>query len=245
VGFAAADFPAGLIPTFWSALKQVLLVFLVPHNFFYNSNLWTMFNEFYGSLLVFALSGISLRWLRAYPFGVAIAHVGLALALYAAGSALVDFVIGSGIAYWMANRTLPPTLRRELAWLGMLIAVIGFSCDFWIGHVCASSAVMLILLTSPSVARALSGRGGATLGLMSFPIYLVHTLVILGLSSWVFTILARAGLGSVPILLLTLSVTLGGTALTCLPLVWVEKAWVPTLNALMRRMIPEVGRSDT
>jgi len=76
------------------------------------------------------------------------------------------------------------------------------------------------------------------LGLASFPIYLVHTLVILGLSSWIFTILARVDLGAAPILLLTLVVTLAGTALSCLPLVWIESTWVPYLNAVMRRIIP-------
>jgi peptidoglycan/LPS O-acetylase OafA/YrhL len=238
-GFAAADFPAGLTPTFGSALKQILLVFLVPHYFFYNSNLWTMFNEFYGSLLVFGLSAVSVTRLRDFPLGVAIVHIGLALVFYSVGSALVDFVIGSGMAYWMAKRNAPPRpLRKELLWAGMLIAVVGFSCDRWIGHACASSAVMLILLSDQSVARMASGRSAATLGLISFPIYLVHTLVILGLSSWVFSALGRAGLGPAPTLLLTLSATLGGTALACLPSVWIESTWVPYLNVLMRRIIP-------
>jgi peptidoglycan/LPS O-acetylase OafA/YrhL len=238
-GFASAGFPAGLMPTFGSALKQILLVFLVPHYFFYNSNLWTMFNEFYGSLLVFALSAVSVTRLRNFPFGVAIVHIGLALVLYATGSSLVDFVIGSGIAYWMAQRNAPlRPLRKELLWAGMLIAVVGFSCDRWIGHACASSVVMLILLSDQSVARVASGRSAASLGLISFPIYLVHTLVILGLSSWVFSVLVKAGLRPAPTLLLTLLATLGGTALSCLPLVWIESTWIPYLNALMRRIIP-------
>jgi peptidoglycan/LPS O-acetylase OafA/YrhL len=241
VGFGGSNFPEGLTPTFGSALEQIPLVFLAPGNFFYNSNLWTMFNEFYGSLLVFALSGISVALLRDRRLGVALIHLGLALGLSAIDPDFVDFVIGSAIAYWRANRTTPPR-RRQLLWAGMLVAVIGFSGDRWIGHACASAAAMLILLNDGAAARWLSGRSGGILGLISFPIYLVHTLVILGLSSWLFIVLERAGLGRTPILLLTFAVTLGGTALTCLPLVWIEKTWVPFLNALMRRLIPSKQR---
>ena len=198
-----------------------------------------MFDEFYGSLLVFVLSGISVALLRHRRVGVALIHIALGLGLYAVDPALVDFVIGSGIAYWLANRKTPPTpLPKELLWAGILITVMGFSFDRWIGHACASSVVMVILLSDGSAARVLSRRPGAILGLISFPIYLAHTLVILGLSSWIFVLLERAGLGSTPILLLTLVVTLGGTALACLPLVWIEKTWIPFLNAVMRRLIP-------
>ena len=238
-GFAAATFPDGVSPTFGSALKQIFLVFLIPRYFFYNSNLWTMFNEFYGSLLVFALSGVSVAWLRRTRFGVAIVHIVLALVFYAVDPAFVDFVVGSGMAYRLANRkTLPAPFRKELLWVGLLIAVIGFSCDFWPGHAVASSVVMLILLGNGPARRVLSGSSGRILGLVSFPIYLVHTLVILGLSSWLFAVLKDAGLGPMPILLLVLLATLAGTGLSGLPLVWIEKTWVPALNSLMRRLIP-------
>jgi len=97
---------------------------------------------------------------------------------------------------------------------------------------------MVILLNHRFTSRVLSRRPGAVLGVISFPIYLVHTLVILGVSSWIFTVLGRAGLEPVLTLMLTLVVTLGGTALACLPLVWIERTWIPYLNPLMRRLIP-------
>jgi peptidoglycan/LPS O-acetylase OafA/YrhL len=218
--FGNAKSPANFVPSLASAIRQIFLVFLLPDNFYYNPNLWTMFNEFYGSLLVFALAGIAMISRRVIAFHAA-ALVG-ALVFH---HDFVPFVLGSGLAYTSPTIRMSPRLLVVLS----VVAIVSFSIDRWSAEVVGSCSTMLILLGTPKLASTLSGRTGSLLGQFSFPIYLVHTLVILSSGSLAFQYLGVSG---------ALLITLGSTFIFSLPLIALESAWLPRLNAVMKALIP-------
>jgi peptidoglycan/LPS O-acetylase OafA/YrhL len=204
-------------PTLLDALKQMLLMFLLPHNYAFNSNLWTMFYEFYGSLLVFGLVGcyllkVKIGWLHLALLGCSLFNRDFA-----------PFIIGSWIAY--AGDSLKVLPR----WPLVAMSVVLFSMGSWIGNLIGSISIMIAMLNSQNVG-ALSGRIGLMLGAISFPLYLVHALVILSFSSWVFV----ATDGS---LLITLTATLVASALASVPLIVIDREWVRFLNSFTRKSL--------
>jgi peptidoglycan/LPS O-acetylase OafA/YrhL len=89
-------------------------------------------------------------------------------------------------------------------------------------------------LGNAGLAERLSGRYGLLLGQLSFPLYLVHTLVIMSLTSAVVVWLTGLGMGYGATILVAFAVTLAATALFSMPLVRLESFWVPWLNAYVR-----------
>jgi peptidoglycan/LPS O-acetylase OafA/YrhL len=219
--FGNATFPPDFTPSMVSAFRQMFLVFLTPNNSFYNSNLWTMYDEFYGSLLVFAIAGTAIISGRVMAFH-AVALVGALMFHHN----FVPFVLGSGLAYALPTIKLSPLLFGVLVGTGIL----GFSIDRWIAEIVGSLCFMLALMGNPGLANTLSGRIGSLLGTFSFPIYLVHTLVIVSIGSFAFLHLGIYG---------ALPVILGSTFVFSLPLVALESAWIPRLNMIMKALIPQ------
>lgn len=237
--FGNAKFPQGFTPTLASAVQQFLYVFLFSNNSFYNSNLWTMRDEFLGSLLVFAISALFLyRRFRPAPVMIPI-HLGLIVASFFLHIAFVPFLVGSGLAYLIVVQNLTFTISNRLAIILLCAAAMAFSVDNLpvvgiLPAVFGSVLVMVALLGNAGLAERLSGRYGLLLGQLSFPLYLVHTLVIMSLTSAVVVWLTGLGMGYGATILVAFAVTLAATALFSMPLVRLESFWVPWLNAYMR-----------
>ncbi|MCM0034092.1 acyltransferase family protein [Sandarakinorhabdus limnophila] len=237
--FGNAKFPQGFTPTLASAVQQFLSVFLFSNNSYYNSNLWTMRDEFLGSLLVFAISAVFLyRRFRAASVMIP-AHLGLIVASFFLHIAFVPFLVGSGLAYLMVVQNLTFTVSNRQAIVLLCAAAMAFSVDNLpvvgiLPAVFGSVLVMVALLGNAGLAEKLSGKYGLLLGQLSFPLYLVHTLVIMSLASAVVVWLTGLGISYGVVVLVAFAVTLAATAVFSMPLVRLESFWVPWLNGYVR-----------
>ncbi len=239
--FGNAMFPANFTPSALDALQQSLLVFLYPNNFYYNSNLWTMFSEFYGSLLVF---GIVLLFGPGRLHGnrpMVLLHVGLIVMFAAVQPDFVPFVAGSFLAYRIAGSAAG--FQVSARWTGVLLAgaVVGFATEWWLANTLASIFVIVSLLGNRALADRLSGRLGALVGKLSFPLYLVHVLVILSVSSFVFERLLSAGSSMIVASCATLLVTVLVSGLVSLPFALLDTVWVSWLNRMARSVVKSVA----
>jgi peptidoglycan/LPS O-acetylase OafA/YrhL len=122
----------------------------------------------------------------------------------------------------------------------LFCAVLGFSCDIWAANTIASAAVMIILLKNSSVTRLFSGRVGEILGQLSFPLYLVHALVLLSASSFVYVEISQLFSNSSIVLLLTLAVTVLVSIGMAIPFVILESHWVPWLNRQVKQLLHRI-----
>lgn len=233
--FANVENSGNFVPSFADAARNSVLIFFLPLYETYNSNLWTMMYEFYGSLIVYLIAFAASCMFKKEWILVALTHLmALFLCIALQASYLVPFVAGSAIAFVY---TKSPSLVTFPSWgkyILILVAAVGYSVEFWPALVLASSAIMLLLLSSPSLERRLSGPIGLFLGRLSFPLYLVHTLVMLSLTSAAYTILAEYGLARWAIVLLCLVLTLVVSLILAIPFMVLEKIWVPALNGWAR-----------
>ena len=83
---------------------------------------------------------------------------------------------------------------------------------------------------------ALGGRGARALGAISFPLYLVHVLVIASVSSAVFVRLTVAGVPPGAVLALVFAVTVGVSVAVAVPLGRLDRTWVVLVDAAVRRL---------
>ena len=236
--FANPGLSMDLVPSFSHAARNSLLVFLWPGYSEYNSNLWTMVYEFYGSVLVFALVAACSLLLRQRLPGAIAFHLLLALFCVALHQMyFLPFVIGSLIAFLHCKR---PRLFQPPSWaivMMMTTMIEGYSIDYGPALILASTAAMTLLLCVPSLEWRLGGPVGLFLGRLSFPLYLVHVLVILSITSAAYTTLTGYGWPRGIVLALSLALTWMISLLAALPFMTLERVWVPTLNRWARAFV--------
>ena len=249
-----------------AAVEGLVTTFLTGSSY-YNSNLWTMRYEFLGSFLALgvaaaciALHGrtrlswglLAAAWIAttvASPYygcfvlGVAgarlqaaapgwTARAGLALPL-----ALIAFLLAG---YHESLATNAPTgwyaVLDPLARPNPLLLRV-------VLHSAAAIIVIGLVTRVPWLRRVLSGRVGAILGALSFPIYLTHIVVICSLSSWLYLHLLATGLGHGAAIAATFVGTALATLLASIPLGLLDHWWVATLRRLASRAGAALARS--
>jgi len=147
----------------------------------FNSSLWTMPVEFLGSILVYALlfamslrsPGRALRMAIGVALGLMLTGVGKPLAAcFCGGYVVAEMLYG------------PPRLLAAGAWIGAVLVAAGAALvvrhgelDDGRGAVLALGTVMCVGCW-PVLRRVLSTRLSRWLGMISFPLYLIHTAVI-------------------------------------------------------------------
>jgi peptidoglycan/LPS O-acetylase OafA/YrhL len=217
----------------------------------YNSNLWTMYYEFWGSMIALGcalvLVGISNRLVQ----GLFLLLAWLVASTFNAN--MGPFVIGVALAAMYARRStwawpnwtmylIVPTLLflfgyhenlisgRSEAWYAFLNPVAAQNPALFrvVLHSIGAALALLLFLHVPMVKRAMSGETGRRLGLMSFPIFLSQILVICSISSWTYEALVHAP--HVLRILVCLCVTLAGTVLVALPLAALDRWWLQWLG---------------
>lgn len=238
--YANAGFPPDFVPPLWVAFKQCLTVFF-DKSFagFLNTNLWTMRPEFVGSLLCFALVWL-LHALRVQkPMQVALAATALAFLAFSLSTLALPFIMGTLLARFLRVGQIDLSRRAG----GVLIAAGLIACSWGgpMGDSLGSLVIIATVLTCSPVSRSLSGRLGAVLGRYSFPIYLVHPMVICSASSFVYVALMSSDTPKVLILAITALVTAVATILCSMPFAWLESWWVPTLNRQAKRLLQRFG----
>jgi len=214
---------------------------------YYDTSLWTMMVEFWGSMLTFALAPIVFflqgRWTLLSLFCIA---TGVFLALQ------VSFFFCAFPASFMLYPLLAMGLRPNrwvrgamvivsLALLGYAGSAVGIyqpfvlletavSDDVGLRQACVAipASIMLVyaVLSVDEPPSWLSGKGARFLGDLSFPLYLVHVPVICSLGSWALLVSGSTALGAAAAIL--------GSILVALRLMTFNNWWVQVLGALFR-----------
>jgi len=170
-------------------------------DFTYDTTMWTMSIELYGSLLVFALLFVShsmkAKWM--------IFFITSTIACYFFSFFYISFIIGICLHY------LPEHIkyRKVVVTLLLIIGAILGGYPSWqysynnetfyrliptsifnnnpaIPHVVGASCILAAILLSKGIQKLLSGKVFTFLGEISFSSYLIHPLLIGSISGWLF-----------------------------------------------------------
>lgn len=234
-----------VVRNFWFALEDGAVLSFFRRGSNYDSNLWTMTWELGGSMMIFALALLAVRFRRVHV-GVRIVACCVAFVLAGAyGPLLSAFIAGAVLSWVYAVR--PFQIHPLLATFGLLIAfylagyspgsepydwltTIGAGIQYgqyvWI---LASALAIVSIESSAMLAKHLSGRTGRFLGSMSFPIYLVQIVVICSIGAYVFVATVNVLPYPFPGLLACV-VCIAGTFVAALPLRSFDLWWVPAIS---------------
>lgn len=224
----------------------------------FNSNLWTMKYEFFGSFAVFLAAYLIVR----YRSGLAQATVLLAIFGLLSAYNLLYLPFGAGLALAALHASGRTRLPAEMVGLTVFAAlyILGFregspSYPFFAGAspvsdtltvaFTAASVALIAGLTAWPVARnALSGTFGRLLGKLSFAVYLVHIPILMSAGCAAFLVVYPGWGGNAASLALACA-TLGGTAVTALVIANADIRWVAFLDrAVMAATKPRSPRAD-
>lgn len=232
-----------LVASATGALKESFLVLLLPDRALYNLVLWTMMFEFWGGILCFGLAALLIHASRfGNHLAVILAAVVLALfwnvvaalpesgALVAVGTTMI---MGCALAFCDARGLrLPPWMAWPAVIAGLVLCAGG---TVWYEVACGV-LVLIGLVTLRSAPPVLAGRFAQWLGDVSFPLYLVHVIVLVSISSGVFVTLHGAGVSPTVVHWTTFFVTIVACLLGCIPFVRLERWWLATLNGFVRKI---------
>ena len=235
--FGNSYLPAHDVPTLGDAARQTLFVFFRARDSYYNSNLWTMSNEFFGSLLVFGLIYVVMHLVPKSGRTITVIHLLGILVFAGVHHNFVPFLVGSYLAY--LNSVGLPKIRMSSFGVLMVaaLALACYSTENWEILTIGSLLFMMVLMGHEGLSSVLSGKVGVFLGNLSFPLYLVHTLVILSLSSYIFSSLSDLHFHHFAVLVLTMCITLIASFLVAIPFMVLDRRWVAWLNELTRTMV--------
>ena len=239
--FGNSYLPAHHVPTLGDAARQTLVVFFRARDSYYNSNLWTMSNEFFGSLLVFGLIYVVMRLVPKSGRTITVIHfLGILLSAEFHHN-FVPFLVGSYLAYLNSVGVTKIRMSSSGALMVSVVALACFSTDNWVVLTVGSLLVMAVLMGHEGISSIMSGKVGRFLGNLSFPLYLVHTLVILSLSSFIFATLSDLHFHHLSVLLLTMCITLTVSFLVAMPFMVLDRRWVAWLNEFTRTMVGNIS----
>jgi peptidoglycan/LPS O-acetylase OafA/YrhL len=188
-------------PTLVGALLQGSLLTFLRGDSSYDSSLWTMGYEFYGSLLVYSLCfALSHFPARSAARGVAISIA--AIVCHFVSPFLVVFVCGLALSAFLPERGLPSVPGFAFIAIPLALALGGYTQGaggFYTGLTSVFPATIPVvygyalgaafLITAVESSRGLtsflSSRWGRAIGELSFPFYLVHVLTLCSLGAFV------------------------------------------------------------
>ena len=239
---AAPDYPFD--PTIRKALADgVFLVFISDDTNQFDTSLWTMKIELIGSLISFGLALLLSRLRKSHPFatillvGATLVFCHLTTPYYAA------FVCGVLLARWLGDeatislRVAVPALAVALYLLGYSDNPIGAyglfaklpSVSFVYMALAGSLVVITLTQTCEEFRRVLSNRAMGFVGELSFPLYLIHALVICSLGADVF-IRSRSFAATAVVVVIA-------SVMAAMPILWFNRRWVAGVNSLTEWML--------
>ncbi len=220
----------------------------------YNSSLWTMKYEFYGSFIVFGMAAACLalpraKWvLLSCSFVVAVlVHpyygcfiVGACMAHVRQTRMVVRFVpaiiAGALLVYLSGYHEALDGSARPAGWYEWLapaaMAVGPEALRIALHTFVAASLIWFALNTS--LGMKLDGRVGRLLGTLSFPIYLIHVPVISSIGSW-----AYLTVGAVSAVLVSMLVSIA----LAVPLSTLDRGWRQMMAAPFARVVSSSART--
>jgi peptidoglycan/LPS O-acetylase OafA/YrhL len=257
-----------------AAVREGAVGTFVKGSAYFNSNLWTMFYEFYGSFLAFAAAGVMLT-LRALPAAAFLMAATLLLmfvspyvACFLAGVGLAALYTGpawGAFAGWLEQ-------QGRVFWtmvLGVTVLLLGYHeaqspqvrpagiyqvlaplselapLQFRVLlHTAGSMIILSAVLALPAARRRLGGPVGAMLGRLSFPTYLLQTPVICLVGPVVYLVLAPAA-GMTGALVAAAVASGAATIVLAIPLMHIEAAWLAVLRHLLdKATLPALRRGE-
>ncbi|WP_284325103.1 acyltransferase family protein [Cypionkella aquatica] len=225
-------------PSLVRAAKESVRMFLKFRTLQFNTNLWTMVAEFYGSLLALCAAFVVGYLLTGRPVRPLRLVVGLllALALVAINLAIPkqlgwSFTIGALIAYaYVRQRFLPKGAAIVCSILGLML--LGAPV---VGQAMLGAALLVWGVTTPGASpRLLTGDFGQFLGRWSFPLYISHTIGILTLASFAYS--QTAPYGPQIQLATSFAATWAFAIVFAYPVLRWEAWYLPRLNRGMQRI---------
>ena len=241
-------------PSLYQAIFQGLSTFITG-DANYNVNLWTMKPEFMGSMVVFITAAfisivLSFEYLLISFFLLSI----WALGIY---SDIFPFMAGIFLSASLAKHG--PRIKTPIAILAILFGVflLGYAIPdknyLWfkylnyleispakieiITHSIGSSLVIFAIMTNSKIYDFLNNRFCNYLGVFSFPLYLVHTLVICSFASYVYLLFNQLDYSQNLELTALFGLTLAASILASIPLVIFDKYWLNRINRLTKKIL--------
>ncbi|TPN88290.1 acyltransferase [Mesorhizobium sp. CU2] len=215
---------------------------------YYDTSLWTMWYEFWGSLGIFALAPIIFSARDRTPI-LSWCIIALAICLAARTNyTFIAFLAGISI-YLLLEQSWRPSGWVRFALIATSLFLLGYAGNAVgiyrpldvVEFVTASplmrqtlvatfASVMLVytLLTIDSPPSWMTGKLARFLGDLSFPLYLVHVPIICSLGSGIFLASGSAMLGAIVAMLASIA--------TALPLVAFNKRWVELLDMVVAKL---------
>jgi peptidoglycan/LPS O-acetylase OafA/YrhL len=249
---------AGHQLSWWQAMREGLVSVFTTGDVHFDSPLWTMRIELFGSFAVFLAAPV-LFAVRSWPLRLVM--IGFVMVL-AGGTYPVtyvsDFLVGTILAMLYAEDRLPHLNNWQAAAVGLLgIYLFSFTYEQKLlihapikavmpagdtSHfVWDAGAVLLIavLLGNPVLRRVFSKSWAVWLGLLSFPIYLLHGPIMLSAGAASFLGGVRTlGVAGSAVMAAGCSILL--TLVCAVPLVWVDKAWTRVLGRATKMFVKKV-----
>jgi peptidoglycan/LPS O-acetylase OafA/YrhL len=245
-----------------AAIEEGLLGAFLEGRVYFNSNLWTMYYEFFGSFLSLGLALVVIELRR--PKLSILLSIGLFILMLYQARLFAPFIAGVVAAQIYS---LPGLHRIRLGFGSALLlgaaafllfgfkdGIEGKAVGFYailnqvqsiplatagtLFHTASALLIMLLVAAYLPCKRLLSGRIGALLGSMSFPVYLTHLLVICTLGSSTFVAVKPFVPHAVSIAL-TLATVFVATIALSYPLARFDKAWVRFINVTLGRLRDE------
>jgi peptidoglycan/LPS O-acetylase OafA/YrhL len=238
--------------TWWDAVKEGLVSVFFSGEARLDSPLWTMRIELFGSFAVFlaapVLFAVRSWWVRLGLVGALMVGAGVSFPL----TYFSDFLVGTVLAMLFAEDRMPEVSGWQAGVLGVLaIYLFSFTYEQKLlihapikqmmppgdtSHfIWDAGAVLMILLLlgNPFLRRVFSGSWAVWLGVLSFPIYLLHGPIMLSVGATSF-LNCLSWLGEAESAVLAAAVSIALTLACALPLAWVDKAWTGMLGRVAR-----------
>jgi peptidoglycan/LPS O-acetylase OafA/YrhL len=246
---AAGDKP--FEPRFTEALLQGLYRTFFHGDFWYDSSLWTMKYEFIGSFVAFGLAAILIAT-PSRTFRVLLVLISLLLVVDLGNRWYAAFPLGVGLALLPEGRLVPGPMAAILFVLAVWL--FGFTGDaagiqlplvYVFGkmqpvHVWTLAAACTILAAAGREPRpsSLLFRIGRLLGWISFPLYLIHVLVLCSAGTRIYEMLATSGRqAQAPFL--AAAVTIIVSVIAAFPFAYANDAWNRWIERVLFKPAPQ------
>ena len=240
-------------PSFIDAFTQGLTTFFTG-SFSYNTNLWTMKLEFIGSIAVFLIAAF-ISLILSFNYLVTASIIFLIWAL-SVNPYLVPFIAGIFlsailakyktrvgfysalslviIGVYLLSYLIP---EKDFAWVALIQypSLIADNIRIIINTI-ASVLIIFSIMTNDFIFNKLNGKLFSFLGKLSFPLYLVHTLVICSISSFSFITMHQYGYTDELVLIITFLITLLSSIIISLPLIYIDSFWLKKINHISGKL---------
>jgi peptidoglycan/LPS O-acetylase OafA/YrhL len=232
-------------PLFWGSVREGAVWTFFRGDSLYDTSLWTMRYEFIGSFISFGLALL----VALLPKGRKLLRLGMIAVVFLlcwfAQPFYASFPAGVALAAFLPERrtalpgwAVPVFILTAIYLLGFSGTKIGaFVLAAWIfksnvlaAHLLASVLLIVAIELAPEKSRKrLSGRFAELLGTLSFPLYLMHVLVLCSLGCATLLWATAWATGPYPNIIAA-SATIIGSVLAAIPLALFNKNWVVLVN---------------